>query len=542
MQEKIDVLIIGAGASGLTAALAAHEEGASVMVLEKGAQLGGSAAISGGIVWMPNNHLMEKNGLQDSPEEGMAYFKSLNHGDIREEMLKALVNEGPAALAKLVQLDALSLSLLEGYPDYYLDRPGAKPEGGRAMDHELFAFGELGAWAEKIYSAPDIPRLMLRETPLGGASGYIEPEELERRVDADERGWGQAMVARLLKACLDRKIVPNLSSPVESISPSGDEWLVTVKNADGQKSSSQITVSRGVIIATGGFEWNEQLRQTFLKGPLDAPASPPMNQGDGLKLAMSVGAGLGNMTSAWWVPTVSIPGNNWPDGSQRSMPVLIERTLPHTILVNAQGKRFCNEANNYSALAGAFHAFNPETYDYANLPAYLIFDHQYKMKYPLAYAMPGEETPEWIVKSDTLLGLAENLGIDPEQLNETVMTFNQSVADGIDREFNRGASDYDRFYGDRSREGVSATLGSISNGPFYACEIKFGALGTNGGALTDAMSRVVDVNGKIIPGLFAAGNVMAAATGGVYAGAGGTLGPALTFGFIAGREAAQRNK
>lgn len=542
MQEKIDVLIIGAGASGLTAALAAHEEGASVMVLEKGAQLGGSAAISGGIVWMPNNHLMEKNGLQDSPEEGMAYFKSLNHGDIREEMLKALVNEGPAALAKLVQLDALSLSLLEGYPDYYLDRPGAKPEGGRAMDHELFAFGELGAWAEKIYSAPDIPRLMLRETPLGGASGYIEPEELERRVDADERGWGQAMVARLLKACLDRKIVPNLSSPVESISPSGDEWLVTVKNADGQKSSSQITVSRGVIIATGGFEWNEQLRQTFLKGPLDAPASPPMNQGDGLKLAMSVGAGLGNMTSAWWVPTVSIPGNNWPDGSQRSMPVLIERTLPHTILVNAQGKRFCNEANNYSALAGAFHAFNPETYDYANLPAYLIFDHQYKMKYPLAYAMPGEETPEWIVKSDTLLGLAENLGIDPEQLNETVMTFNQSVADGIDREFNRGASDYDRFYGDRSREGVSATLGSISNGPFYACEIKFGALGTNGGALTDAMSRVVDVNGEIIPGLFAAGNVMAAATGGVYAGAGGTLGPALTFGFIAGREAAQRNK
>lgn len=539
MQEQIDVLIIGAGASGLTAALAAHEEGASVMVLEKGSQLGGSAAISGGIVWMPNNHLMAKNGLKDSPEEGIAYFKSLNHGDIRDEMLEALIKEGPVALSKLAQLDALSLSLLDGYPDYYLDRPGAKPEGGRAMDNELFAFGELGDWAEKIYSASDIPRLMLRETPLGGASGFIEPEELERRVNADERGWGQAMIARLLKACLDRKIEPYLSCPVESISPSGDGWLVTAKNVDGEKGSSQIKVSRGVIIATGGFEWNKELRQTFLKGPLDAPASPPMNQGDGLKLAMSVGAGLGNMTSAWWVPTVSIPGNNWADGSQRSMPVLIERTLPHTILVNTKGKRFCNEANNYSALAGAFHAFDPETYDYANLPAYLIFDHQYKMKYPLAYAMAGEETPEWIIKSETLQGLAEKLEINPEQLNETVMSFNQSVADGVDHEFRRGVSDYDRFYGDRSREGVSATLGSISNGPFYACEIKIGALGTNGGALTDAMSRVIDVNGKIIAGLYAAGNVMAAATGGVYAGAGGTLGPALTFGFVAGREAAR---
>jgi len=541
MQDNIDVLIIGAGASGLTAALAAHEEGASVMVLEKGAKLGGSAAISGGIVWMPNNHLMKQKGLQDSPEEGIAYFKSLDHGDLRDDMLEALVREGPEALAKLVQLDALSLSLLEGYPDYYLDRPGAKPEGGRAMDNELFAFGELGEWAEKVYSSSDIPRLMLRETPLGGASGFIEPEELQRRESADERGWGQAMIARLLKACLARDIAPNLNCTVEDMSPSDGGWLVTAKNVGDKKGSSQIKVNRGVIIATGGFEWNEQLRQTFLKGPLDAPASPPTNQGDGLKLAMSVGAGLGNMTSAWWVPTVSIPGHNWSDGSQRSMPVLIERTLPHTILVNMQGKRFCNEANNYSALAGAFHAFDPATYDYENLPAYLVFDHQYKMKYPLAYAMPGEETPEWILKAETLLELAEKLGVDPEQLNETVMSFNQGVADGVDHEFKRGVSAYDRFYGDRSREGVAATLGAISKGPFYACEIKIGALGTNGGAQTDAMSRVVDVNGEVIAGLYAAGNVMAAATGGVYAGAGGTLGPALTFGFVAGREAAKNS-
>lgn len=539
METSTDILIVGAGASGLSAALAAQAEGASVKVIDKCAKLGGTAAISGGIVWMPNNHVMRAEGYEDSAKAGKEYFMSLDHGDLREPMLDVLLREGPEVLSKLDEMNALSLSLLSGFPDYYLDRPGAKPEGGRALDNELFSFKDLGEWADKVYTSPDIPRLMLRETPLGGASGIIDPEELERRLTEDERGWGQAMIARLLKACLDKGIEPVLGCSVENLQQQANgSWKVSLEYDD--KRTASILVERGVIFATGGFEWNEELRQTFLRGPLTAPASPPMNQGDGLKLAMSVGAGLYNMTSAWWMPTLSIPGNHWEDGSQRALPVLIERTLPHTILINSSGQRFCNEACNYSALAGAFHAFDPNRYDYTNLPAYLIFDHQYLSKYPLATVMPGQDVPDWIKQSDTLEGLAAQLGVDGAALVRTVAQFNQAAADGADPEFGRGLSDYDRFYGDRSREGISATLGDLSQAPYYACEIEMGALGTNGGILTDESAQVLDAFGKEIAGLYAAGNVMAGATGSIYAGAGGTLGPALTFGFVAGRNAARR--
>ena len=306
---------------------------------------------------------------------------------------------------------------------------------------------------------------------------------------------------------------------------------------DGKR--HKVRANRGVILATGGFEWNEQLKSAFLRGPLNAPASPPSNTGDGLKMAMTVGAGLGNMTSAWWVPTLSVEGAIWPNGAQRSSPVLIERTMPHTILVNKAGDRFCNEANNYSSLAGAFHVFDPATYDYPNLPAFLIFDHQYRQRYPLASVMPGAELPDWIVKADSLSELGVTIGIDGDQLSRTVSSFNLHAREAKDPEFGRGQSTYDHFYGDRSRPGAAATLGPIEVAPFYAVEIRMGALGTNGGARTNALAQILDVDGTPIAGLFGAGNVISCPTGSVYAGAGGTLGPALTFGYIAGRSAAR---
>ena len=532
------MLVIGAGAAGLTAALSAHESGARVMVVEKADKVGGTAAISGGIVWVPSNPQMEAAGIADSREDAMAYFKSLDHGEMDDDVLGAFVDQGRHALKFLDDLDAAKLSLLSGYPDYYLDRPGAKADGGRALDNDLFDFRELGDWAGKIFDGGELPRLMLRETPLGGGSGQIDPDELDRRTKNDQRGWGQALIGRILKACLDRGIEPVLGAmDVELVTDekrvAGAEFSV-----DGEK---QIIVARhGVVMATGGFEWNEELKKTYLRGPLDAPASPPGNQGDGLKLAMGAGASLGNMTSAWWVPTLSIPGANWADGSQRSMPVLIERTLPHTIMVNRAGKRFCNEANNYSALAGAFHFFDPASYDYPNLPAYLIFDQQYMDRYPLASVMPGMDVPDWIFQSDSVAGLAAKLEIEISALERTIANFNTHAEESVDPEFGRGESEYDRFYGDRSRPGAAATLGPVKQAPFYAVELKMGALGTNGGARTDALARIIGHDGEPIAGLYGAGNVISCPTGGVYAGAGGTLGPALTFGFIAGRAAAQR--
>lgn len=531
-----DVIVLGTGAAGLTAALAAHEAGARVALLERGERVGGTSAVSGGVIWVADNPRQRIAGMADSVDEALAYFRALDHGDLIDETLVAFVERGPEALHFLEAADALRVSLLPGYPDYYLDRPGAKREGGRALDHDLFSFGELGNWAARVFGAEEPRPMMLRETPLGGGNSNIAPDEMRRRLAGDERGFGQAMVGRLLKACLVRGIEPQFGVVTGRLLVEEGQVTGAAGTRDGTAFKQR---ARAVVLATGGFEWDRELRQAFLRGPVDAPASPPTARGDGLRLAMRAGAKLGNMTSAWWAPTLAPPANAWSSGEQRASPLLIERTLPHSIMVNRRGRRFCNEAANYSALAGAFHRFDPQTYDYENMPAWLIFDGQYCARYPLDTFMPGAELPDdWVVTGDTVRALAEAIGIPPEKLEATVERFNAHAVHGQDPDFARGTSAYDRFYGDRSRGGALATLGTLAQPPYRAVRVHMGMLGTNGGPQTDGAARILGHDGAPIPGLFGAGNVIASPTGGVYAGAGGTLGPALTFGYIAGRGAA----
>lgn len=537
--DTVDVIVLGCGAAGMTAALAAHEAGASVALIERFDRIGGTAAVSGGVIWVPDNPRQRAAGMDDSREEALAYFRALDHGDLVDETLEAFVDQGPETLAFLESIDAMKVALLDGYPDYYLDRPGAKPNGGRALDHDLFALGELGEWADRITAIEEPKPMMLRETPLGGGSGIVEPQELQRRMGNNERGFGQAMVGRLLKACLARGIEPMLNVETKRLLRE-DGRIVGIEGIrDGQDFT--LKARSGVIVSTGGFEWDEDKRQTFLRGPMDAPASPPTAQGDGLGLAMEAGAKLGNMTQAWWAPTLVVPDNPWPDGQQRAMPVLIERTVPHSLLVNRKAERFCNEAANYSALAGAFHQFDPQSYDYPNLPAWLIFDENYIERYPIGPRLPGQPVPDWVVRSDTLEELAHQLGVPADGLTQTVSRFNMHAKSGVDPDFERGSAAYDHFYGDRSREGTAVTLGEVDRAPFYAVEIRMGLLGTNGGARTDGSARILGHDGQPIAGLYGAGNAIACPTGGIYAGAGGTLGPALTFGYIAGRTAARAN-
>ena len=403
----------------------------------------------------------------------------------------------------------------------------------------MFDFSILGDWASKVRNNGMPLPLTLAETPLGGGTGIIPDDIMSERLAKDSRGFGQALVGALLKGCLDRGIEPYLDTKAKKLIKN-DERITGIEiEKNGQ--TQTIIARRGVIIATGGFEWNKDFVTTFLRGPLRAPASPPGNDGDGLMMAQEAGASLGNMTSAWWSPVLSIPGDNWPEGGQKSSPILIERTLPHSLMVNKSGKRFCNEATNYSALAGAFHFFDPNKYGYPNLPAWIVFDSTYRDKYPFANIMPGSENPSWMKTSPTLDGLANELDIDSENLVSTIQNFNSFVEEGDDKEFFRGKSDYDSFYGDRSQSGVYSTLGKLEKAPFFAVEINIGALGTNGGARTDEYGRVISASGNIIEGLYTVGNAMAGSTGSVYAGAGGTLGPALTYGYLAGQHAAGNN-
>jgi succinate dehydrogenase/fumarate reductase flavoprotein subunit len=305
--------------------------------------------------------------------------------------------------------------------------------------------------------------------------------------------------------------------------------------------------ARNVVIATGGFEWDEQLKRSFLRGPLTHPVSVSTNTGDGLRMAMRVGAMLGNMREAWWMPVIEVPDDVVPLGRQL---LTAERTFPGSIMVNRSGKRFTNEAANYNAFGAAFHEQDTTLGIYRNLPCWMVFNQVFLEKYGLGGDITGgsgveredQGGPDWLISSDTLGGLAGVLGVPAGALEETVERFNVHARAGHDPDFHRGESIFDRWYGDPTlRDGTAApTLGPLEGGPYYAVEVKSGALGTKGGPLTDATGAVLDVDGDRIDGLYAAGNAMASPMGMTYGGAGGTLGPAMIFGYLAGRDAARR--
>lgn len=533
--DAVDVLILGSGASGLVAAIAAADHGATVAVYEKAELLGGTSAMSGGIVWMPNNHLQAEAGVTDSRQMALDYLASLSLGQIDSDMAAMFVDEGPGAIAHLADRTPCSFHLLPDYPDYHPEHPGGLPAGGRSLDNGLFGYDELGEWAGKIRNHRGANPVMLIETPLGGATEMPPMELIGERVASRQNGMGLGLVGALLRGVLDRGIEPVTGArATELIVDDGVVHGAEMERADG--TTFQVMAKR-VIIATGGFEWNEDLVRTFLPGASIAPAGSPDNTGDGLEMAMAAGARLGNMRNAWWCPVVRVPGHE-QFGKPAVHLILLERTRPRSLMVNQKGVRFTNEAGNYNAMGGVLHAFDPATFDYPNQPCWLVFDHAHKQQFDVAGCPAGDDVPEWMHSGDTVEDLAASMGVPAQALTATVERFNLHAADGIDPDFHRGESAYDTFNGDRTQHGVAATLHPLDSGPFHAVPIELGALGTNGGPKTDARCRVISRSGGVIEGLYAVGNAMAAPTGMVYGGAGGTLGPAITTGFVAGRDAA----
>ena len=535
--NEFDVIVLGSGAAGLTAALAASDNGASVAIFEKSPFLGGTTAMSGGVVWMPNNHHQMEHEIDDSRELALSYLESLSLGQIDSDMAATYVDRGPEMLKWVEENTPCSFHIVEGYPDYHPEHPGGMKNGGRSLDNALFPLTELGEWANKIRNDGMRRPVMITETPLGGATVPPPREVMKARAERNESGMGLALVAALLKGILDRGIEPQTESRANRLLK--DETGIYGVSINSGGYEKEVIAKKGVIIATGGFEWNPELVRTFLRGPMTAPAGNPENTGDGLEMAMEAGARLGNMRNAWWVPVTRIPGEDL-FGHPSSRLIISERTRPHSLMVNKYGVRFTNEAGNYNAMGGAFHTFDPQKFEYQNIPCWLIFDHHYKLRYDVAGCRPGEDVPDWMHTSQTTQGLAEAIGVPAESLHATINRFNKYAIEGKDPDFQRGESAYDTFNGDQSIDGVQATLQPLDSPPFYAIKLESGSLGTNGGPKTDVSGRVLSIEGGVMPGLYAAGNAMAAPTGMVYGGAGGTIGPAMTFGYIAGISAANR--
>lgn len=539
--ETVDVVVLGTGAAGLTAAVVAHEGGASVAVFEKADKVGGTTAWSGGQVWIPNNPHMPEVGVADSREKAITYIMSLSRDLLEPRLVEAFVDAGPEMVDFMEAKTPVQFYAVDGMPDYHPEFPGGSPGGGRTLECPIFPFQELGAWADRVTPSPYFadPHITMSETPLGKAVPQPpSAEEHARRKARNERGCGQALAGRLLKACLDRGIEPRTScAGRELIVEDGAVVGVVVDTPEG---TLTVRARRGVILASGGFEWNEQLKRAFLRGPLTHPVSIETSTGDGLVMAQKVGAQITNMREAWWIPVGEVPTSSNPMGQ-----VLVngQRTLPHSIMVNKRGRRFTNEAANYNAFGAAFHVEDVARFEYANMPAWLVFDQQYVDTYGFRVSAGGNGSivPEWIERGDTPAELAETLGIDGAALQDTIDRWNANVADGHDPDFGRGDSAFDCWWGDPYRKGrKDATLGSLSTGPYYAWRIHPGALGTKGGPRVDPEGRVLDLDDNPLPGLYAAGNVMGSPFGMTYGGPGGTLAPAMVFGFLSARHAAAR--
>ena len=527
-----DVVVVGSGASGLTAALAAAVREADVVVLEKGRLVGGTSSMSGGMLWVPNNRYMREAGISDSREDALAYIRRLTLGRVADELIVTFVDECNETVEFLERHTNIRFHAHLDHPDYQPELPGGRP-GGRGIGGDLYDTSRLGAFQPLLRFGPNtLPVKHLARTADGELTSDRAAWDfpgLARSLNEGQVGSGRALVGELLEACLAHGVrLLNETRAVELVRRgSRVAGVVAQKNGTTERFDARL----GVVLATGGFEWNRTLIDRFLGVPLELPSSSPTNVGDGLRMAMQVGATLGNMTEAWWAPALHVPGETYEDGPMNRH-IVDPRSKPGSIIVNRQGRRFFNEATNYNDAPKAMMAFDPTTFSYPNLPCWLIFDAEYRRTYPIATLTPSDPTPTWITVGNTLEELAHAVGIDAEGLVQQVADFNRDAARGVDPVFHRGEGVYDRYRSDKNVQ-PNGNLRPLGGGPYHAVELRIGSMGTKGGPVIDTCGRVLDHNDLPIPGLYAAGNVVANVFGPSYPGPGATLASGATFGRLA---------
>lgn len=534
-EKEVDVIVLGTGGAALSAAIAAADNGASVLVLEKTHQIGGTTAYSGGVPWVPLNHYMKDQGFSDNREQVIAFIKRLTLGRAEESMIERFVDKGHEVFKFLDEEAQVRFKTPKTYPEYYRNLDEALKDGTRSLDPLPFDLNLIGDWGLHLRQNPIFPPLTLEE---GGAIGGIDFTVVAERMQNNIVTMGRSLVASLFKACLDRGVETLLNTAGKELvmGESGEVIGLIAETSEGEK--KYFKANNGVILASGGFEWNKQLTKAFLKMDITHPVSPPGNEGDALMMAMKAGAALDNMSEAWWYPAMVDPTFEYEDNVMSQLGN--GRNGPNSIVVNKHGRRFAHEGTTYNDLPRTFFNYDPVKIEFPNeAPVWLIFDQQLKDRELIITMTPGDPAPDWVDQAPTLQELAVKVGVNADNLVDEVAKWNTYCEQQEDPDFHRGTIQFENLTGGGGNP--EANLGKIEKGPFYALPIYLGALGTNGGPKIDENGRVLNFAGEVIQGLYAAGNASANPLGPIYPSAGGTIGPAMVFGFLAGEHAAKTN-
>ena len=527
LADTYDVIVLGSGIAGLAAALAAHENGLKPVLVEKAEKLGGTTSDSYGLIWIGNNHLMRAEGETDRREDIVEYMTFLGGGEIDETRMLALIDRSPEVLL-FFERCGIPFRLTHGIVDHYFGvAPGAR-RAGRTVEAGLISGLVLGAWRDLVRTPKDAPYFLTAEeqTAWGGINRFStwDKEEVANRRAKDMRGKGVGLVSHFVKALVDRNVPILFGQNVHGLLVR-DGQVRGVTLSDGEA----IAARRGVVIATGGYEWNAELMRDFDPIPRLAPLSPETMTGDGLIMGAEIGAAIRriqnnlNLMLGFWLQ---------PDAPHtepiKCMAGISEMCSPHTIVVNRGGERFADESY-FQSVTPALRRFDTLSHSYPNLPCYLIFDADYAANYAFAHLPIGAAIPQSVARAPDVGSLARQLGIDAEGLARTVEQFNGFAARGTDDDFHRGELQW-RLAGGAKR---SNSLGAIEKPPFYGLELH-PSLGTSSaGLLANEHAQVIHQRRHPIPGLYATGVVAARTELGAGYQAGLNLASAMTFSYLA---------
>ena len=549
--QTADVVIVGAGGGGLVAALAAKARGLEPLIIEKSGYVGGTTALSHGALWLPNNPLMQEAGLDDSVEEGVRYLQHLvgDQGPATTRERQEAYVRGGDRLLRFLRDEGVVFRMVTDYPDYYPEAPGAR-QAGRMISSPLIDARSLGDWSDWARPRPPLPGGLVmssveqfRSLLAAGRSWKARAEVAAIVADTIKmklRGvrplvMGQAYIGHLMAAARRRDVQVNLNTAFTDFVVD-DGRVVGVRTERGGE-EVQIRARHGVLCNAGGYARNAELRERFGPHPASTEWTAVIDgdTGDAFQAATAIGAATTNLDKAYWLPGLM-------DKDGVSTIFIAERASAHSILVDSSGSRFTNEAKSYMELGNDQYERHKAV---PAVPAYLIVDAQQRRKTPLGETMPRMNPKAWLAsghlkRANTLTELAAECGIDPDGLRRTVERFNRMAIAGVDEDFGRGDSAYDRVYTDPDH-GPNPCLGTIAEPPYYAAKMYPTDVGMAGGLLTDADAAVIGEDGKPIDGLYACGTTAASCAGDVYPGGGVSLGQSSVFGLIAAESIAARS-